>query len=151
MSVEDYRMLSDHTHGPHVVELTSKNSAGDVVAKVSWKGVLDYDHEVRKKSYEMVRSGSMATISLVLAAACKDSEVKQLHMLDPMTLASMSNTHGAKPGLRRPQEDGWEAPPIKFIKGKGKGRGKGKGKKGDSKVNGLFVKIPNNGKLICFA
>ena len=156
VSVEDFRMLSDYILGARVAELTTRAPGGEVMGRVSWGQVLDFDHEVRKLAYELVRTGAAATISEGLKAAIKDSEVRQLHLMDPMT---MSRVFGAGRGSGRRQAadaDEFQASSNKARRsnpnqGGTGGGGKGKGKKGKGKKKGgLWSKTPA-GALICYA
>ena len=153
ITVEDYRVHSDYILGQYVNGLVSKNSQGQMVAKVTWQGTLDYDHEVRKKAYELVRSGLEVTVAAALKKAGRDSETRQLHLLDPMTLEAAGNFSAAPPP-KRSFEEGNAHPPWRQVKlakgGKGKGAGKGKGgsDKGKKK-DGLWTKVGND--FICFA
>ena len=156
VSVEDYRILSDYILGARVAELTTRAPSGEVVGRVSWGQVLDFDHEVRKLAYELVRTGAVATISEGLKAAVKDAEVRQLHLMDPMT---MSGVFGAGRGSSRRQATDagdYQAPSHKAKKGEaqnsvGGGR-KGRGKKNSKgkKKGGLWQRT-STGALICFA
>ena len=153
ISVEDYRVLSDYILGARVADLTTKGPNGEVVGRVSWTQVLDFDHEVRKLAYELVRSGAAATISEALKAAVKDSEVRQLHLMDPVTMGFGA---GRGAGRRQAQESSeFQPPSVKAKKGEqnqaGGGRkGRGKNKSKSKKKGGLHTRT-STGALICFA
>ena len=147
VSVEDYRVLSDYVLGARVADLTSKSPSGDVVGRVSWNQVLEYEFQVRKLAYELIRTGDAATISVGLKMAIKDAETRQLHLIDPMALNSnFGRNRGAAV-----ESEGRQGQQKKFkagnnqaaYKGKKKGKGKGKGK-------GLHTRT-NAGDPICFA
>ena len=147
-------MLLDYILGARVADLTTKSPSGEVVGRVSWGQVLEYDHEVRKFAYELVRTGMAATISEGLKAAIKDPEVRQLHLMDPMTLSSFAGM--SRGGSKRQPSglDDFQGQPhkVKKVEGGGggrKGKGKGKGSKGKKK-GGLWLKT-STGALICFA
>jgi hypothetical protein len=166
-SVECYRLLSDYILGPRVAGLSSKTASGNVVSRPSWQIILDYDHEIRKKAYELIRTGEMTTIALALVSAMRNAELRQVSLLEPMTLGSRADREGSSSdsSKKRPSDDGWAAPPQQFWKGSGgksgkdkggKGKGKGKGKGGKEWRNtgknsvGLYTKIPQSGRLVCF-
>ena len=152
ISVEDYRILSDYILGSRVADLTCKSPTGEVVSRVSWAQVLQYDHEVRKLAYELVRTGEVATISEGLKAAIKDSEARQLHLMDPMTMNNMVSSGRGASRRQASDADGFQAPSNKARKGGSgnAGGGKAKGKKGKGmKKGGIWHRTPA-GALICF-
>ena len=147
VSVEDYRVLSDYILGSRVADLTSKSPTGEVVNRVSWSQVLEYDHEVRKLAYELVRTGAVTTISEGLRAAIRDSEARQLHLIDPMSLSVGAGRNKSPAG----DFEGRQGNPKKKAKtagnsyAKGKAKGKGKGKK-----KGLYSRT-RDGSFVSFA
>ena len=159
VSVEDYRVLSDYILGARVADLTSKSPSGEVVGRVSWSQVLEYDHEVRKLAYELVRTGAAATISEGLRSATKDAEARQLHLIDPMSLSTCGVFGAGRGAGRRQAADGedFQASSSKARKnnpnqGGAGGGGKGKGKKGmKGKKKGGLWSITPAGARICFA
>ena len=159
ISVEDYRMLSDYILGARVAELTTRAPGGEVVGRVSWGHVLEYDHEVRKLAYELVRSGSASTISEGLKAAMKDSEVRQLHLMDPMTMCGVFGAGRGSGRKHAADAEDFQASSQKVKRGESGwsqggagGKAKGKGKKGakGKKKGGLWQRTPT-GALLCFA
>jgi hypothetical protein len=151
-SVEDYRQLSDHVLGAQVKGLESKSESGQVICKPSWAQVLHYDYEVRKFAYAAIRNGTKPNISSALKEACRDFQTLQLHLVGPMMLCARAERDaGASsgPGLKRKRT--WDEAPEDSWRKPIKGKGKGKGKNSEFKVNGLYTKIPQSGKLICFA
>ena len=154
VSVEDYRQLSDYVLGARVADLSTKSPSGEIVGRITWSQVLDYDHEVRKLAYELVRTGAAATISEGLKAAMKDAETRQLHLIDPMALGGQMARGRSSAGEADAFQGSQKKKAKKFPgnpnlpKGKSKGQGKGKTSKGP---NGQTVYTRTSaGQNICF-
>ena len=133
VSVEDFRLLSDYVLGPRVAGLSTKSPSGEVFGRVSWNQVLEYEFQVRKLAYELVRTGDAATISDGLKAAIKDAETRQLHLIDPMALTWSSGrgkaASDADGGQGQQKKFKAAGSPAQAVKGKKKAKGKGKGGK----------------------
>ena len=107
--------------------------------------MLRYEYKLRKEAFRLVNEDK--TLQEALLAVTKDSELKEVHFVTPLTLTSM------------PMPSKWTRRGEKGEKG-GKGKdhkgGKGKGKQGKGEEKGAFrglqlVWRTPDGKDICFA
>ncbi len=156
VSVEDFRQLSDYILGDRVAGLATKSPSGELVGRISWSQVLEYDHEVRKLAYELVRTGAAATISEGLRSAIKDAETRQLHLIDPMALSGLTShgrgSSGDSEVFQGKQKKAKKAPGNQNApKGKSKGQGKA-GKVSMKGKDGQMIHMRTaSGQNICYA
>jgi hypothetical protein len=115
--------------GKHIAGLIAKDASGNVL-RPSWQLVLQYDHEVRKEAYKLIRNNDAGSIAEALLKACTDASIMQLHFLVPLTLSSTSrSSHFAG------QEVIHKDRGLKGAKGGGKDKGNGKG--GDKTIKSI--------------
>eukprot|EP00435_Cladocopium_sp_Y103_P023419 s974_g5.t1 len=132
--IEAYRQLSDHILGRHVAGLQLPQEQ-----KPKWETILAYEQEIRKRAYQWVRRGDVATLEEGLEKGIKDAEVMNLFFIIPVT-TSMASSSSAS-GTRQPPR---VSPPTG-----GKGAGKTQNKTGVKPAKKLHVKTPD-GKPLCF-
>jgi len=133
----------EHVLGPQGWSLKTVDESGTMLAGPSWRGVLTWEHELRKEAVKRLNQG--LGFSEALRAAIKDPEVRMRYFLQPMAVATAADAvsrWGAGGGrLAQGAETGFE-PDHKRFKGDGakggkKGGGKGlKGLKGKGQPGG---------------
>ena len=133
--IEAFRQLSDHILGRHVFGLALPQEQ-----KPKWEIVLSYEQEIRKKAYQWVRQGDVATLEEGILRGIKDAEVMNLHFVVPVTTNVATSSFGG--GVRQTQR------PASPAAGKAAGKGKGRGG-GIRPTKKLFVKTPD-GRSLCF-
>ena len=126
--IEAFRQLSDHILGRHVSGLALPQEQ-----KPKWAIVLNYEQEIRKKAYQWVRKGDIATLEEGILRGIKDAEVMNLQFVVPVTTTVATSSIGG--GARQTQR------PASPAAGKAAGKGKGRGG-GIRPTKKLFVKTP---------
>ena len=129
--IEAFRQLSDHILGKYVAGLPLPHEQ-----KPKWEIVLSYEQELRKKAYQWVRQGDVATLEEALQKVLKDPELMNLHFVIPVTTSVAASSSSAS-APRQPSSP--SAP-------KGKGKGRGTSARPTKK---LHVKTPD-GRPLCF-
>ena len=129
--VDAFRRFSDHVAGKHVAGLPILSNGA--TRYPTWKLVLSYEFEVRKKAYRMVRDGKSSSLADALEASWESAEITNKHFLLPLTVSA------------------------DFLSDSGKGGGKGA--KGDNKGKGAKIEKvkkqhlktkTGDGRKICF-
>jgi len=125
----------EHVLGPQGWSLRTLDEGGSSVAGPSWRGVLTWEHELRKDAVKRLNQG--AGFSEAIRAALKDPEVRMRYFLQPMAVATaadaVSRWSGGGGRFTQGAETGFEPDPKRFKGDGGKGNGKkgpGKGPKG---------------------
>ena len=125
---------------------------------VRWKHVLIYEHAIRKKAVELIKSDKI-TLKEAIRRAANHEGTRALYFTANITLQN----RGTKRNIDHVDEgpaDSTSSGPMGKGKGKNKGKGKGKGKekagygKNGGKVNtkgGLKVcsRTPDN-RMVCY-
>ena len=101
---------------------------------------MNYEQEIRKKAYQCVRKGDIATLEEGILRGIKDAEVMNLQFVVPVTTTVATSSIGG--GARQTQR------PVSPAAGKAAGKGKGRGG-GIRPTKKLFVKTPD-GRPLCF-
>ena len=133
--LDGFRKLSDHILGDRIAGIHSPDGRSP-----AWSLILQYESEVRKHAYRLVRDGSVADLNSALSAACVAPEIYTMHFIGPLTFASASS--GATPS---PAAD-----EVPWRKRSGKGKGKGKEKGLDVKKTIRKHHRTQDGQLLCF-
>jgi len=135
--------------GPQGWALQSMDANGQVVAAPSWKGILHWEHELRKEAVKRMNHGTGFEESV--RAAMKDTELRMRYLLQPIALTSAVEAYAKMgPGgsnLPHGAETGFE-PAAKRFKGdggkgdgnaggRGGGKGGAKGQKGGPRQDAL--------------
>ena len=106
--------------------------------------MLQYESEVRKHAYRLVRDGSATDLNAALSAACSAPELYTMHFIGPMSFATFASAGGD--ALDTQEIDSRRRP---------YGKGRGKGGKGPAAppIRRTIKKHSrtNDGQLICFA
>jgi len=133
---------AEYVLGPQGWALQSMDSNGQVVATPTWKGILHWEHELRKEAVKDMNRSSV--LEVALRAAMKNPELRMRYLLQPIALTSAAETvarmgaggaalptwaeTGFEPAAKRLRADGG--------KGDGKGNGRGGGKGGSKGSKG---------------
>jgi hypothetical protein len=128
-------------------------------ASPAWTVVLEYEYECRKEAFRRVREDA-ASLNEALKAVCKESELRDLHFIMPLTVSRPRSSTTPPPKRVAPDHVPDTPPPTKVprkahAKGSGKGGNKGtKGKpeKKDRSVpagNGWIRRTPD-GRDLCY-
>jgi len=133
--------------GPQGWALQSMDANGQVVASPTWKGILHWEHELRKEAVKRINRG--AGFEPALKAAMKDSELRMRYLLQPiaLTAAAEAVTRAGGGGHHLPAgaETGFEPAAKRFKGDGGKGAGKDKGKgAGRGKGGGPAPPLPQH-------
>eukprot|EP00973_Karenia_brevis_P064976 9023335-Karenia_brevis.AAC.1 len=113
-----------------------------------WSILLAYELELRREAYRKVAEERI-TIAVALDAACRDTYLRDVHLVAPATLASATVTGGGRQlALKRKSPEPLLWNPNFANKGKGKGKGRGKGKKNNVNTNQLKSRV--GPRLICY-
>ena len=110
----------------------------------AWSLALQYESEVRKHAYRLVRDGSATDLSAALSAACSAPELYTMHFIGPMSFATFASAGGD--ALDTQEIDSRRRP---YGKGRGKG-GKGPAAPPIKRAIKKHSRT-NDGQLICFA
>eukprot|EP00435_Cladocopium_sp_Y103_P027204 s3945_g6.t1 len=108
--------------------------------ELRWETILAYEQEVRKRAYQWVRRGDVATLEEALEKGVKDAEVMNLHFIIPLT-TSLAGSSGSGGGGRTQTK----VTTTPTAKGSGKGHNRG----GAKPAKKLHVKTPD-GRPLCF-
>eukprot|EP00435_Cladocopium_sp_Y103_P008775 s235_g2.t1 len=131
--VEAYRRLSDHILGKHCHGIALPGER-----RPEWSVILSYEQEIRKRAYQWVRQGDVATLEDGILRGIKDAETMNLHFIIPLTTSAASSSNKAPAAPKQGTQ------PAASPKGTAKGRGKG-----NKATKKLHVKTAD-GKAICF-
>ena len=106
--------------------------------------MLQYESEVRKHAYRLVRDGSATDLNAALSAACSAPELYTMHFIGPRSFATFASAGGD--ALDTQEIDSRRRP-------YGKGRGKGGKRPAAPPIKRTIKKHSrtNDGQLICFA
>ncbi|CAE7560223.1 unnamed protein product [Symbiodinium sp. CCMP2592] len=141
----DY-ILGERVAGLRLEQATGYDSSQNALFRPPWGIVLRYEYKLRKEAFRLVNDEGQ-TLQDALAAVTKDTELKEVHFVTPLTLTAF------------PMPSKWTRRGEKGDKG-GKGKdprtGKGKQGKGKGEEKGAFrglqlVWRTPDGKDICFA
>jgi len=126
----------EYVLGPQGWGLQTQDANGQVVAAPSWKGILHWEHELRREAAKKMNRGT--PFGQALREATKDTELRMRYLLQPIAVSAAAEAF-TRSGLGSASlppgtETGYE-PALKRFKGDGpKGDGKGpRKKKGDGK------------------
>jgi hypothetical protein len=150
MSMTPWQKHVDYILGKkcYLLELVHGGLTDAMQIKPSWHILLEYEFQVRKKAFALVRDDG-TPLSEALGKAASDTELRDLHFMAPLLLSSRNGKGGKKNHWQ--EEDaggkGGKEGGKKRHKGGGK-EGKGKGSKTKGKSD-LLSKTPD-GRLICF-
>ena len=134
--VDAFRRLSDYVLGKHVAGLRVQGNSWNKAP--SWTLVLAFEHEIRKKMYQLIREQKAKDLIEAVEQATNMPELHNLYFLVPLTVTA-TNTTSDYSNVAAGDATG---PTGKGAKSKGKGKGR-KGK------NGRLASTPDN-KRICF-
>ena len=162
MKVKDWENVTDYVVGEKVARYQIKQEGGTWSPQPSWFIVLHYEHEIRKKAYELVGEGKHMVEALKLAMACTDT--RQLHFTMPLQLEITKNAAAQLSGKNQyggkgKHDQGAKAiqdafAPTKGVnkgnKGKDKGGNKGKKEKSDKYKPKSVTPGPEK-RRICYA
>ena len=149
LTMADFTAFVDFVLGERVAGLRLEQTTGydhnnNAQFRPPWGIVLRYEYRMRKEAFRLVNEDGL-TLKAALLAVTKDTEMKEVHFVTPLTLTAF------------PMPSKWTRRTDKGDKGgKGdpKGGRKGKDNKGDGKgsLRGLQLawRTPD-GKEICFA
>ncbi|CAE7382848.1 unnamed protein product [Symbiodinium sp. KB8] len=149
LTMADFTAFVDFVLGERVAGLRLEQTTGydhnnNAQFRPPWGIVLRYEYRMRKEAFRLVNEDGL-TLKAALLAVTKDTEMKEVHFVTPLTLTAF------------PMPSTWTRRTEKGDKGgKGdhKGGRKGKEGKGDGKgsLRGLQLawRTPD-GKEICFA
>ena len=84
--LDGFRKLSDHILGDRIAGLWSPDGRYP-----SWSLVPQYESEVRKRAYCLVRDGHANDLNVALASACVALELYAMHFIGPFTSSSFGN------------------------------------------------------------
>jgi hypothetical protein len=154
-----WERFTDFLVGSQVATFQVRQENGQLSQAPSWFIVLHYEHELRRKAYELITEGQ--TMVLALKAAMDCDKTRQLHFTMPLHL-EIARTQGrpaASSWEERPKPQNWGAKAIQdvFDNGKGSGKKDQKGKKEKGKgggKKGLKSKAPGpkgNKRKICYS
>jgi len=123
-------MFVEYVLGPQGWGLQTLDANGQVVAAPSWKGVLHWEHELRKEAAKRMNRG--VPFGEALREATKDTELRMRYLLQPIAVSAAAEavTRYGTGGAALPlgTETGYE-PALKRFKGEGpKGEAKGSGR-----------------------
>ena len=163
--------FSDYLLGKHVFGVLITATSGKT-HHPPWSLVLSYEHEVRKRAYELVVEGE--TMGAAIQAVCDDAGHRERYFLSPFCLGASSSTtplpspspslptHISNKALKKVVRKLKYNKPFPtdfpaFAKGRGRGRGRGRGK-GSGKGSGGNTKVlhqggfryTDDGQEICF-
>ena len=79
--LDGFRKLSDHILGDRIAGMRSPDGRSP-----AWSLILQYESEVRKHAYRLVRDGSVADLNSALSAACVAPEIYTMHFIGPLHL-----------------------------------------------------------------
>jgi len=126
----------EYVLGPQGWGLQTLDSNGQVVAAPSWKGILHWEHELRREAAKRMNRGT--PFSQALKDATRDTELRMRYLLQPIAVSAAAEAvsrygSGGAP-LPLGTETGYEPALKRFKGGSAKGDGKGPGrKKGNGK------------------
>ena len=141
-------MFVEYVLGPQGWGLQTSDANGQVVAAPSWKGILHWEHELRKEAAKRMNQGT--PFGAALREATKDTELRMRYLLQPIAVSSAADAvarygsggavlppgteTGYEPALKRFKGDGAKGD----VKGGGRGgrKGGGKGSKGAASADG---------------
>jgi hypothetical protein len=98
--VATYAKLADYVLGPKVAGLRVLRNPSDANSEVrpNWQTVLNYEFQIRKKAFELVRKGNITAVA-ALEAAMIDQEIRGLHFIAIFQVQSVSRAQAkAEPG-----------------------------------------------------
>eukprot|EP00973_Karenia_brevis_P043451 6021999-Karenia_brevis.AAC.1 len=95
-----------------------------VTYKVPWNIILGYELEIRREACKKVLEDNL-TFAVAIENACRDTYLRDVHLVAPTTLASSTSSPGGSKRAYSPDND----------KGKGRG-GKSKSQKKGAKTGG---------------
>ena len=133
--LDGFRKLSDHILGDRIAGMRSPDGRSP-----AWSLILQYESEVRKHAYRLVRDGSVGDLKSALSAACMAPEIYTMHFIGPLTFASSCS--GVAPSA--------VADELPWRKRSGKRKGKGKEKGLDVKKFIRKHHRTQDGQLLCF-
>ncbi|CAJ1436597.1 unnamed protein product [Effrenium voratum] len=118
-----------------------------------WNILLKYEHAVRKEAYKLAVRENISMVQS-FPRAMADSELKEVHFVSPVTLATARSGQQSNAAMGSPHFPGTHGQPWKYFKGgpsvKGKkGHGKGKLGRPDNKFGFLYSATPD-GRPICY-
>jgi hypothetical protein len=131
--------------------------------QVPWRAVLNYELACRKWAFKQVRDEGLQ-LDEALISSVRDSELKQLNLLGPISLGLFSTKRAREEGPGPEAKRRGKGPEERGGKGQGggqgggRGKGKGKGGKGggqgqpgrDPSSRKNFVSYTPDGREICF-
>ena len=156
-----FGQFADHVLGGDIYGIKASGSGGDTVGP-SWKMVLKYQQEVRKKACEFVSEGQ--TLRNALRAAWQLTSLRDLYIVTPMALAPMQQKR-AQPDRawddvrKKKHKHNGGSPGKGGSPGGSPGKNKGGGNKGGSpgkkgkggQIDAGRKKNKVEGKPICYA
>jgi len=136
---------AEYILGPQGWALRSLDSNGQLVAAPSWKGILRWEHELRKEAIKDMNNGT--GFEAAIRAAMKNTELRMRYLLQPIALTSATEALArmGPGGASLPQgaETGFEPAAKRFRAeggkgdsksgGRGGGKGGAKGQKGSKR------------------
>eukprot|EP00973_Karenia_brevis_P034465 4753199-Karenia_brevis.AAC.1 len=84
MSPDVERKYADFLMGTRVYGMPTPENSG---YHLPWSILLAYELEIRREAYRRVAE-DRTTIAIALAAACKDTYLRDAHLVAPATLAT---------------------------------------------------------------
>ena len=98
---ETYRDTITYILGSKVMGLTIEvedDRANIIKVQPTWKTIMGYEKQIRKKAYELVLDGddhgSTFTLKAALFAACRHSETRSLYFITPLTFQAKKTAEG---------------------------------------------------------
>ena len=135
--------------------LQGKSSEGFVITGPSWAQLLIYEHQIRRKAWAGILSGTYSTFVEALKCSWLDPCTKERYFITPVALASSSSSSRNRQNSEEPNTRGGKQARTSMGKagGRGKAKGGGKGQSGKggkaSERLGMSSKTPD-GQNICY-
>eukprot|EP00973_Karenia_brevis_P022894 3152001-Karenia_brevis.AAC.1 len=152
---EVFRRYADFLLGSKVFSMPLPESSS---YRLPWNIVLTYELELRREAFKRINDEGL-TMGDALTAVCRDTYLRDVHLVAPATLAAASahsTSSGASGGgakrqrSRTPNRPGGKGRGGKKGGGSPKGGGKGMKKLSEIELNAQKLKSRFNKRLICF-